>query len=174
MKLPENLFSRTLLAALPFMISPFDWIRTGVAAVWVVLFFWGTVFFFWFARRFFPERFLKQVFFFWLLIGAQGAWTMAGLQPFWILSVFLLMPVSFLEEKSKAGRIKVFSEVVPQYFWQRFLSGAGFLGFVLLLGFAQDFLSRVLEMRLFQQPAGVFLLLAMASFLWKKQSWERS
>lgn len=169
MKLPENIFSRILLAYLPFIIYPFDLFRGTIAALWIVLFFWVTIFFFWFARHFFPERLLKEAFFLWLLAWAQASWLLTKLQPFWILSVFLLMPVSFLEERNKASKMRIFSQDVPRYLGERCLSGLGFLGLVLLVGFSRDFLTHYFQMAVFQQPAGVFLLLGAAAFLWKNQ-----
>jgi len=173
MKLPESLFARILLAYLPFMAYPFDFLRTTVAALWVVSFFWGTVFFFWFTRRFFPERFLKTAFFLWIIVWAQAAWFLTKLQPFWVLSVFLLMPVSFLEPGNRASRIKVFSRVISRYFWERFLTGAGFLGLVLILVITRDFMGHRLQIEIFQQPAGTFLVLAAIAAVWKCQPFER-
>ena len=94
-----------LLAYLPFMIYPYDLFRTGVAALWIVLFLWLTVAFFWSTRRFFPGRSLKHAFFLWLIVWAQAVWTLTKLPPYWIVSVFFLAPVSFLEGPVKTGRV---------------------------------------------------------------------
>ncbi|HNX69197.1 MAG TPA: hypothetical protein PLL75_02370 [Candidatus Omnitrophota bacterium] len=172
MKLPESYFSRILLAYLPFMVCPFDLTRMAAEAAWAVLFLWITVFFFWFTRRLFPERLLRPAFFLWLLAWAQAAWTLAKLPPFWIVSVFFLMPVSFLEAQNKAARVRVFSRLVPRYFWDRFLSGAGFLCFVLAMDLGRVFFCGALGAAVFAQPAGIFLLLTIAAVAWKNQPFK--
>ena len=112
MKLPESLFSRMLLAYLPFMVYPYGLFRTGVAALWIVFFLWVTIAFFWFTRRLFPDRSLKCAFLLWLIVWAQAVWTLTKLPPYWIVSVFFLMPVSFMDESVKAQRTQIFSKEV--------------------------------------------------------------
>ena len=169
MKLPESLFSRLLLAYLPFMVYPYGFFRAGVAALWIVVFLWGTVTFFWFTNRLFPDRTLKPAFLLWLLVWAQAVWTLTKLPPYWILSVFFLTPASFLEGAVKHGHVRVFSREVPRYFFERALSGIGFVGFVLLLAFVREVLEKHLGIKAFEQPAGMLLLVAAVAFLWKKQ-----
>jgi len=173
MKLPESLFSRLFLASLPFMLYPFDLFRNGVAAIWIVAFFWVTAAFFWFTRYFFPERSLKPAFFLWLLIWAQAVWTVTKLPPFWVLSVFFLTPVSFLESSDKAGRVRVFSKEVPRYLFERILAGLGFIGFVMLLTFIREIFKNHLGMSLTEQPAGLLFVFAGIAFLWKNQPFRR-
>ena len=126
------------LAYLPLAVCPFGFLKTGVAVLWIVLFLWSTVTFFWFTRRFFPGRSLKHAFFLWLLVWAQAAWTLTKLPLVWILSVFFLMPVSFLDDTSKARRILLFSKEVPRYFFERALAGIGFAGFVMVMTLVRE------------------------------------
>ena len=103
-----------LLAYLPFMVYPYDLFRTGAAALWIVIFLWITVAFFWFTRCLFPDRFLKHAFFLRLIVWAQAVWTLTKLPPYWILSVFFLAPVSFLENTAKPSHVRMFSREVPR------------------------------------------------------------
>lgn len=173
MKLPESLFSRMLLAYLPFMVYPYDFFRTGVAALWIVLFLWVTVTFFWFTRRFFPARSLKGAFFLWLIVWAQAAWTITKLPPYWVVSVFFLAPVSFLDDTAKASRIRVFSKEVPRYFFERAMAGIGFAGFVMLLAFVREVGEKRLGIQAFEQPAGFLFVFAAIAFLWKNQPYQK-
>ena len=113
------------LAYLPFMVYPYGLLRTGVAAAWIVLFLWGTVSFFWFTRRLFPRRAVKHAFFLWLIVWAQAAWTLTRLPPFWILSVFFLMPVSFIEEGVRPEHVRIFSGRFPGIFLNGHSLGSG-------------------------------------------------
>lgn len=172
MKLPESLFARMLLAYLPFMVYPYDLYRTGVAALWIVLFLWFTVAFFWFARRFFPPRSLKPAFFLWLIVWAQVVWTVTKLPPYWIASVFFLAPVSFLEDTAKPGSMRVFSKKVPRYLFERVLTGLGFTGFVIGMTFVREVGEKRLGIQAFAQPAGLLLVAAAVAFLWKNQPYR--
>ena len=173
MKLPESLFSRLLLAYLPFMLYSYDLFRAGAAAVWIVLFLWITVVFFWFTRHFFPDRSLKPAFFLWLIVWAQAVWTLTKLPPYWILSVFFLAPVSFLENAAKPNRVRVFSREVPRYFFDRTLTGIGFVSFVILLAFIREIGEKHLRIQAFGQPAGMLFVIAAVAFLWKNQPYRK-
>jgi len=200
MKLPESLFSRMLLAYLPFMVYPYGFMKAGVAALWIVVFLWFTVAFFWLTRRLFPERFLKHAFFLWLIVWAQALWTLTKLPPYWIVSVFFLTPVSFLEDAARSGpnthpskrsgdwgrpgrpsrkemkdldgRVRVFSREVPRDFFERALAGAGFAGFVALLALVRETGETYLGIQAFGQPAGMLLGIAAFAFLWKNLSYR--
>ena len=172
MKLPENLLSRMLLAYLPFMVYPYGLFKAVVAAAWITVFLWITVTFFWFTRRFFLDRSLKHAFVLWLIVWAQAAWTLTKLPPYWIVSVFFLTPVSFLEDAAKPGHVRVFSRKVPRYFFERVLAGIGFAGFVALLTFIREVAEKGLGMQAFQQPAGMLLVIAGVAFLWKNQPYQ--
>ena len=126
------------LAYLPFMVYPYGFFKAGIAVLWIVVFLWSTVFFFWFTRRLFPDHLLKHAFFFWLVVWAQAVWTLTKLPPYWIVSVFLLTPVSFLDDTAKASHVRVFSKKVPRYFFERALTGIGFAGFVMLLTLVRE------------------------------------
>ena len=169
MKLPESFFSRILLAALPFMAWPLSLLKTGVAAAWVVVFLWVTIFFFWFTRRLFPKGASKTAFVLWLLVWAQAAWTLTKLPPLWILSVFFLTPVSFLEDTNKPEKRRIFSREVPQYFFDRVLTGIGFAGFVMILALFRRIGNSHFGTHLFEQPVGLLLVAAGVAFLWKNQ-----
>lgn len=173
MKLPESLFSRMFLAYLPLAAYPFGLFKTSIAVLWIVLFLWSTVTFFWFTRRFFPGRTLRPAFFLWLLVWTQAVWTLSKLPPVWILSVFFLMPLSFLDDTVKARSFRLFSKEVPRYFFERVLAGVGFAGFVMLMTLAREVSERRLGMRLFEQPAGFLLLSAALAFLWKNQPYGK-
>jgi hypothetical protein len=167
MKLPENLFSRMVLGYLPFMVYPYGLLKSGVAALWIVAFLWGTVSFFWFTRRFFPGRTLKHAFFLWLVVWAQAAWTLTKLPPLWTLSVFFLMPVSFLEDTAKPEHVRVFFRDVPRYFFERVLTGIGFAAFVMLMALIREAGEKGLGMKIFAQPAGLLFVVAGVAVLWK-------
>jgi hypothetical protein len=173
MKLPESLFSRMFLAYLPFMVYPYGFFKAGIAALWIAAFLWGTVFFFWFTRRFFPGHFLKHAFFLWLVVWAQAVWILTKLPPYWIASVFFLTPVSFLDDTVKASHVRVFSKNVPRYFFERALTGVGFAGFVMLLALVREIGEKSLGIHAFEQPAGMLLVVAAVAFLWKNQPYRR-
>ncbi len=173
MKLPESLFSRMFLAYLPFMVYPYDFFKAGVAALWIVGFLWGTVTFFWFTQHLFPDRFLKHAFFLWLVVWAQAVWTLTKLPPYWIVSVFFLTPVSFLDDTAKASHVRVFSRDVPRYFFERALAGIGFAGFVMLLTLVREIGGKSLGAQAFEQPAGTLLVVAVIAFLWKNQPYRK-
>ena len=173
MKLPESLFSRMLLAYLPFMVYPYGFFKTEVAALWIVVSLWFTVAFFWFTRIFFPGRSLKHAFFLWLIVWAQAAWTLTKLPPYWIASVFFLAPVSFLEEGVRPSHVRVFSKKVPKYLFDRALTGIGFAGFVMLLALVREIGEKRLGIQAFKQPAGMLLVMAAVAFLWKNQPYRR-
>lgn len=162
-----------LLAYLPFMAYPFGFFKTCVAAFWIVAFLWLTVFFFWFTRRFFPGRSLRPAFFLWLIVWAQAAWTLTRLPPLWIVSVFFLAPVSFLENETKAARVRIFSKDVPGYFLKQAVTGIAFAGFAALLSLAKEIAEKNLGVQAFEQPAGALLVIAAAAFLWKNQPFRK-
>lgn len=173
MKLPENLFSRMLLAYLPFMVYPYGFFKAGVAALWIVAFLWFTVAFFWFTGRLFPGRFLKHAYFLWMIVWAQAVWTLTKLPPYWVVSVFFLTPVSFLEPEAKGSHVRVFSRQVPRYFFERALAGIGFAGFVMFLALVREIGERYLGIQAFGQPAGMLLAAAAVAFLWKNQPFRK-
>ena len=161
-----------LLAYLPFMIYPYDFSRSCVAALWIVAFLWITVLFFWFTRRFFPVRVVNHAFFLWLIVWAQAAWTLTRLPPLWIVSVFFLAPVSFLDDETKSSRIRVFSREVPGYFLKQMMTGIGFMGFVAVLAFVRNICEKNPGIQIFEQPAGTLLVIVAIAFLWKNQPYH--
>jgi len=201
MKLPESLFSRMLLAYLPFMVYPYGFLKAGIAAAWIVAFLWGTVTFFWFTRRLFPERSLKHAFFLWLIVWAQAVWTLTKLPPYWIASVFFLIPVSFPGDTAKPGPVRVFSGKVlrsqypsigaerrlepsklpfwkrkkkfGRYFFEQVLAGIGFVGFVILLALVREIAEKRLGIQAFEQPAGMLFVAAAVAFLWENQPYRK-
>ncbi len=190
-----------LLAYLPFMVYPYGFFRAGVAALWIVAFLWVTVAFFWFTRRLFPSRSLKPAFFLWLIVWAQAIWTLTKLPPYWIASVYFLAPVSFLEDAAKPSQARVFSKEVPRfqhpsigaerslgpsqppfwekvkklgrYFFERVLAGISFAGFVMLLALIREIGEKRLGIHAFEQPVGMWLVIAAVAFLWKNQPYRR-
>lgn len=173
MKLPERFFARLLLAYLPFMVYPYDLFKMGVAAAWVVAFLWITVTFFWMTRRFFPERSLRPAFFLWLIVWGQAAWTLTRLPPVWLVSVFFLMPVSFLDDRAKPDHVRIFSRRVPRYFFERMAAGVGFVAFVAVMTFVRDLGALRLGMGVVAQTAGLLLVITVIAFLWKNQPYGR-
>ena len=155
------------MAYLPFIVYAFDVEKAWRAAVCTAVVFWITVFFFWFARHCFPVRVRKEAFFFWLLVWAQAVWYLIKLEPLWVLSIFFLTPVAFLEEERKDSRVRIFSKVLLRYYWETSLAGFGFIGFTIVMALLQGVLVGRLGIQSFQQPAGVFLLLAAVALLWK-------
>jgi len=189
-----------LLAYLPFMLYPYGLFKSVIAALWIAIFLWVTVGFFWFSRRFFPDRSLKGAFFLWLIVWAQAVWTLTKLPPYWVASVFFLAPVAFLEATAKPVNVRVFfKKALPspylsisdkrkmepsqrpfgkreikfeRYFLEQLLAGAGFSGFVILIGFIREIGEKRLGMHVFEQPAGILLLITAAAFLWKNQPYR--
>ncbi len=173
MKIPENVFSRTLLGYLPVMAMNYDFFHSIVAAGWIVFFLWITVFFFGFFRFCFPPKTLKISFFIWLFVWAQAAWTITKLSPVWIISVFLVVPESFWLEKIKTEKQTVFSKKIPGFILERFVSGIVFFVLVFIAQGAvwalRNFLGAATSASIIIQ----FLLLSAISFLYKKPFWER-
>ena len=169
MKMPESFFSRAVLAYLPFMAYSLDPERAWWAAALIVGIYWLTLTVFWFTRRLFPEGVVKAVFFLWLGLWGQTAWMLFGLLPFWIVSVFLLVPVGFLDESKTASRLPVFSREVSKYLAERFFSGLGFFAFVGIFEFVGEFLGHFGRFATLRGPAGIFLLIFLVSLLWKNQ-----
>lgn len=190
-----------LLAYLSFMVYPYDLFRAGAAALWIVVFLWFTVAFFWFTSRFFPRGLLKHAFYLWLIVWAQAVWTLTKLPPYWIVSVFFLTPVSFLEETARVGQARKISKQIPRsqsfssrrqkggmgpskrsfwerkkklgrYFFERALSGIGFVVFVIALVFVREVAERRLGIRAFDQPAAMLMVVAAVAFLWKNQPYQ--
>ena len=156
-----------LLAYLPFMIYPYGVFRSGVAAAWIVAFLWGTISFFWFTRRLFPRKLLKHAFFIWLAVWGQAAWSLTGLSPFWILSVYFMTPVSFLEAEVKPGHVRVFSREVPRYFFERAMTGIAFVVFVLTMVLVREIGENSSRLKILCQPAGLLFVVAGFALLWK-------
>ncbi len=173
MKLPETLFSRSLPAYFPFVVYAFDLERSLGVALLVTTVSWASLFLFWFTRRLFPERFLKGAFFLWLLVWAQIVRTSLGLEPLWVLSVFFMTPLSFLEKGNRAGKVRVFSREVPRYFLERAVTGLGFIVLVLVMALVREGLEFGGRGISFQQPAAMFLLIAALAVLWKNQPFRR-
>jgi len=190
-----------LLAYLPFMIYPYGFFKTSIAALWIVVFLWFTVAFFWFVRSFFPDRSLKPAFFLWLVVWAQAVWTLTKLPPYWIVSAFFLAPVSFLDDAVNPNHVRVFSKEVPRsqylsisakrklgpskppfwkrrkkfgwYFFERMLTGIGFAGFVMMLALVREIAEKHLGIQAFKEPAGMMLVVAAVAFLWKNQPYRK-
>jgi hypothetical protein len=173
MKLPERFFSRVLLAYLPFMAYPYGFLKSCVAATWIVLFFWGSVLFFWLTRRFFFRPALKHAFFLWLIVWGQAVWAVTKLPPFWILSVFFLTPSPFFDDRARTDPVRIFSKKIPRYAFERIAAGAGFAGFAALLGLIKEVAAKDLGIGIFEQPAGTLLVIAAIAFLWKNQPYQK-
>jgi hypothetical protein len=144
-----------------------------MAAALIVAVYWLTLTIFWFTRRFFPAGTIRTVFFFWLGLWGQLAWTGLGLFPLWLVSVFLLIPAGFLDEEKAAGRLPVLSGMFPKYFADRVLAGLGFFVFAGALKLAGEFPGSFGYSAVLRGPAGVFFLLFLAAFLWKNQPMRR-
>lgn len=169
MKMPESFFSRAVLAYMPFMVYAYKPEQAWQAAELIIAVYWLTLTVFWFMRRFFPGGTARHAFFLWLGLFGQAAWTVLGLLPMWVLSVFLLIPVGFLDEDKSAGRLPVFSGKVPRYFAERILSGLGFFVFAGGLQLTGEFLGHFGHSSAIRGPAGIFFLIFLAAFLWKNQ-----
>ena len=169
MKMPESFFPRAVLAYMPFMAYSFSPESAWQAAALITAVYWLTLIVFWFTRRLFPEGTVKAVFFLWLGFWAQSGWWIFGLPPLWILSVFLLVPVGFLDEEKTAGRQPVFSGALLKYFPERILSGLGFFAFAGILGLCGEFLGSFGHSAALRGPAGVFFLCFLVALLWKNQ-----
>lgn len=167
MKMPESFFSRTVLAYLPFMAYSVDPEAAWVVAALIAIVYWLTLAIFWFPRRLFPAGTGRPVFFLWLGLWAQAAWTLLGLFPLWIVSVFLLVPAGSLEESRSTGRSG--SGAFPKYFSERLLNGLGFFVFAAGLEVAGGFLGNFGRSAALRGPAGIFFLVFLAAFLWKNQ-----
>jgi hypothetical protein len=167
--MPESFFSRTLLAYMPFMAYSFGPEQAWRAAALIAGVYWLTLAVFWFTRRLFPEGTVRCVFFLWLGLWGQAAWTALGLSPFWLVSVFLLFPAGFLDEGKAAGRLPVLSARIPKYFAERVLNGVGFFVFAGIFELAGEFMGSFGHAAALRGPVGMFLLFFFAAFLWKNQ-----
>jgi len=165
MKMPESFFSRAILAYLPFMAYLGADFNIWRIAGWVVVYYWVMLLIFWPLRKLLPPGGSKQIFFLWLVLSGQWVWQVAGLPPFWTLSVFLLFPIGFLEKKG-TGRQSFARRRLPKYFSERIMTGIGFFLFCWLLGTARALLD---WMPAAASPAGIFLLLFFGAFLWKNR-----
>lgn len=173
MKMPESFFSRAALAYLPLALYPFGPEQAWIVTTLIVAVYWLTLSIFWFTRRLFPAGTIRTVFFFWLGLWGQLAWTGFGLFPFWLVSVFFLIPAGFLDEEKAASRLPVLSGMLPKYFTDRILAGFGFFVFASLLKLAGEFLGNFGYSAVLRGPAGIFFLLFLAAFLWKNQPIRR-
>ena len=169
MKMPENFFSKAVLAYMPFTAYSFNPEKAWQAAALIVVTYWLTLTVFWFTRRLFPDGTAKPVFFLWLGFWGQAAWTLAGLPPLWIASVFLLIPSGFLNENTPAGRSKNLSGNPRGYLADRLLDGSGFFVFAGGFELAGEFLGNFGRSAALRGPAGIFFLIFLAALLWKNQ-----
>lgn len=174
MKLPEKAFSKIVLASLPFFVYSKEPAQIFTVGTLTVLAFWWTTIFFWCTRFWFPKNLLKIAFLIWLGALAEGAWLLGRINPIWIVSIFLLMPLSFLERKNKAFKEPVFSENVKKYFWERFFCGVGFLGIVVFVGMLQNVLENQMHVDFFKSSPGIFLVFSIIALLRAKQPGERA
>jgi len=163
MKMPDSVFSRMLLAWLPFMAYAGSGVSAWRLAAAVAGLYWLSLLFFWPLRRFFPEAGARQVFPFWLALWGQLLWGAAGLAPFWVLSVYLLFPPGALN----ARKTTAIPKKQPGYFFGQLIAGAGFFVFAGALSSA----CALDPARGFVvTPAWIFLMMFVAVYLWNRPS----
>ena len=150
--------SGIFLAALPLLFQTRDPRAAFFLGGLIAFVFWATVFFFSKARAFFPRPLAWIAPLAWITAVAQCGRYLAEFAPRWILSLFLLLPFSFVK-----GPPRHFPKEPPDFFWIR--RGLGFWGLLLYLGLLQELLGRRLGILIFQEPPGAWLLLGAALVL---------
>lgn len=106
----------------------------------------------------FPPRILKTAYLMWLAVLAQVYFHLGGIHPFWIISMALLMP----DEIFKSG-------AVWHGFKRGLFRGLFFICLMIYIGAAREVFAGRFWVWSFYLPAGCFLLLAFASFMWQNQ-----
>lgn len=165
---------KVVLAVLPFVFYGPKTFLLCVPALFVAVFFWVTTLLFWSTKKIFPRKLLKWALILWLGVAVQAAGSLWGLEPYWIVSTFLLIPTEFFHYESKARDLSMFSPKVKKYFLKRFLEGISFVALVLLLVLFHTFISAQSFLNHFPRPAGLYFLICFLAILWKNQPRLRS
>jgi len=152
--------TRVFLAAVPllFLTAELGIKEAFSTAVNIAGLFGLTAIFFASCVSLFPDKFRQGAYVIWLGVIAQSGFGFFGLTPFFVVSLALLMPAEIFE-MHKGSR--VFQRVL--------LRGVFFVVLIVYLAAFQDLLGGRLLVWTFKTPAGAFLLLAIAAFLWKNQ-----
>ena len=151
-------FLGILPAVIPLLPQTHDWHTAFLQGGLLAFVFWGTGFFFSVTRSFFPRGAARIALLLWGMTLAQCG-RYFGLQPFWILSVLLLLPFSLVDRAPH-----YFPKEPGDFFWIR--QGAGFWAFLVSLAIVQELLTRQWGILIFRQPAGSWLLIGTAIMLW--------
>ena len=151
-------FLGILPAAIPLLPQTQDWHAAFLLGALTAFAFWTTGFFFSFARPFFPRGFAAIGLLLWSLTLAQCG-RYFGLEPFWILSVLLLLPFSWVKRSPRH-----FPKEPADFFWIR--QGIIFWAFLVSLAMIQELLGKHFELLVFRGPAGSWLLIGAALLLW--------
>ncbi|HLD49688.1 MAG TPA: hypothetical protein VJC08_00670 [bacterium] len=154
----NQVFLGILPAAIPLLSRTNDWHGAFLQGALVAFAFWATGFFFSFTRSFFPRRFAMFALLLWSLTLAQCG-RYFGLEPFWILSVLLLLPFEWVKRGPR-----YFPKEPADFFCIR--QGIGFWAFLVCLAIAQELLEKRLGLLIFLEPAGSWLLIGAALLLW--------
>lgn len=157
MKKKQNLLG-IFPAVLPLLFQTLDWHKAFLLGGLVAFTFWATVFLFSLTRAFFPRPVAMIAPFLWMASLAQSAWYL-GLEPLWILSLFLLLPFSFVKRPPR-----YFPKEPADFFWIR--RGLGFWALLFSLALVQELLEKGLGLLIFREPAGTWMLLGVVLVFW--------
>lgn len=121
-----------------------------------------TAIFFYTSRFLFPDRLFSTAILLWLAVFSYAAISFKGVSAWWILSVALLLSPFTSAESSKRS-LKKFFECT-----------AGFIVWTASIAAVKEYCTHILHWRLFENPAGYFLLAAAAFVFWTSHRRERA
>ena len=147
-------FPGIFLSVVPLLFQALDWRQAFFLGGWITFAFWATGFFFATTRSFFPARVAIIAPLLWIVTLAQCG-RYLGINPAWVLSLFLLLPFSFVTQPPKR-----FPKEPMDFFWIR--RGLAFWALLLYLGIFQDGLGKKFGLLIFREPAGSWILLGLA------------
>lgn len=155
---------RIFLASVPVLGQTLCALPASGMATTTVFFLLLTGFCFRLFRRIFPRRLIKAALVFWLAAGGQIFYDLFGLLPFWVISVFILLPPETTDPAAdSAGTMRKINR-----------RAGAFAGLVIALVMLHEILGERCGIFLFVTPAGSLLLLAVLAFFWKMQPGEKS
>lgn len=156
---PErSLSERVFLACLPVLVFGQSLMPAIEASAITVVFLLATVFFFVLFRVAFPPASIQTACLLWMAVGIHCLHFFCGIHGLWVLPVLILMPAEAFEK----GRAK-------EALRRALLGGLGFFVVMCALAALTEVFTERLLFWSFKLPAGAFLLLALASFLWQNQ-----
>lgn len=108
--------------------------------------------------NFFPPRLTRVSYFIWLAVLSQIIFYLGSIHPLWIMSLALLMPEEIFKKELRWSGFK-----------RALFRSVFFMVLMIYLGAARQMFCEQFWVWSFYLPAGSFLLLAFASFMWQNQ-----